>query len=879
MQKRAISKSIRGCSLTEIFLLVTMTFAVAFMLGESVKTVSAYDKTGIVGYPGTGSSTSSFQIGQSVSLDGHIVRLTSGPISGGYNYVDTSGQAGFAEASNLKLTSSEIVPVPTPAVTTSGPNQVVGGATGVVAANNLVTVGNPLASQNVLKATKDFDLGGQHFAAGTQFTKAADGSYTTTVNGAPVSIAKPDSAFFGNTVNVPAKDLFVASNPGIMPVVDSNGISTFTKTDPTTGAVTTTKFDAQGKMIGAPSVEGGIEPYKIGDTTIASGGNAALLRGAQWALVAYGIGQMIGSMAGMDKSGTKALSNSLAAGAFAYQAVQALGKGGYSSLQGSVGNWLAKYPGYVGLAVAVVVFLLTYKKQKQQLVSFQCLPYEPPLGGSACEKCNANPLQPCSEYRCKALGQACELLNKGTTHEACTWVSPKDVNTPIITPWAQALKPTGLVYNPDNAVRPGAHGVKITSTASDGCLPAYTPLQFGITTNEPAQCMIDYNMTTNFTDMRFYFGDNYYSYNHTEQMSLPSPSSADTDMSPLLQNDGSMSLFVRCQDANGNANVDAYSISFCVSKAPDTTPPVIVSTSITDGSAVQYNADNVPIEVYVNEPATCKWSNQDKTYDDMENNMKCATDASQVNAALQYTCSGNLTSVTNQQDNKYYFRCMDQPDANQSSRNVMRQSYSLTLRGTQPLNIVSVGPNSTVSASTSVVPVDLTVETDDGADTGKAVCYFSPSGSTGSYVQMYKTNDVFHDQPLSLTAGDYDYFIRCVDSGGNSADTNTTFSVSVDNQAPIVTRVYKQGTDTLQIITNENAQCYYSMTSCNYEIKDGQLMSYANPDNQMVHTTGWKANSPYYIKCRDQFGNEPNPNSCSIIATGLNLDVKAKTNS
>jgi hypothetical protein len=457
-------------------------------------------------------------------------------------------------------------------------------------------------------------------------------------------------------------------------------------------------------------------------------------------------------------------------------------------------------------------------------------------------------------------------------------VSPKDVTSPIITPWDASLRPTGLVYNPDNAIRPGARGVRITSTASDGCLQAFTPLQFGVTTNEPAQCKIDYNRTIAFDNMRYYFGEsNYYEYNHTQVMRLPSPNSTDSDMSPLLQNDGSMSLYVRCRDANGNANIDEYSISFCVQKGPDTTPPIIESTSITDGSAVQYNADSVPIDVYVNEPATCKWSSLDKSYDDMENTMSCATEASQVNANLQYTCSSSLTGVVNQQNNTYYFRCKDQPNADESARNVMTQSYVLSLRGSQSLAIVSVGPNSTITASTSSVPVDLTVETSAGADTGKAVCKFSPTGAADSYIDMYNTNDVFHKQTLSLTAGAYTYYIRCIDSGGNSADAVTTFSVATDTSAPAVTRVYKQGADTLQIVTNEDAQCVYSLTSCNYDIKDGLPFSYASTDSQQVHTIPWKTNTPFYIKCRDKYGNEPSPNTCSIIATGLNLGVKAKT--
>ena len=135
---------------------------------------------------------------------------------------------------------------------------------------------------------------------------------------------------------------------------------------------------------------------------------------------------------------------------------------GTSLIGGKFGNWITGQWGQIttGLVVAAVIFILTYSKEKKKTVTFECLPWEPPLGGAKCEDCNLDPFRPCTEYRCKSLGQACELVNAGTGKEQCTWVSKFDVNSPKITPWIEALSPTSSKYIPDTNVRPPALGTK-----------------------------------------------------------------------------------------------------------------------------------------------------------------------------------------------------------------------------------------------------------------------------------------------------------------------------------------------------------------------------------------------------------------------------------
>ncbi len=622
---------------------------------------------------------------------------------------------------------------------------------------------------------------------------------------------------------------------------------------------------------------------------IASGGFAHLVNGLLFASAVVGMIQLFAPMLGADASLTKSLSLAAFGGIMTYKALTSLGAtgfggpGGFSSgfAQSGIGSYVTGgvsklWPGLIGLGVAVAIFLATYKKEKKQLVSFQCLPFEPATGGAKCEECNKDPFRPCSEYRCKSLGQACDIINPGSAEEKCVWVNPKDVNSPIIQTWDSALKPTGLSYTPDNAIRPPNRGVKIIDKKSkDGCLQAFTPLEFGITLNEPAQCKLDFNSNASFDEMQYYFGEsNFLRYNHTEKMKLPGPEQNVEGVSPLLQNDGTFSLYARCKDANGNYNVDAFVFNFCVNQGPDTTPPVIERTSITSGSPVTFDIQQVPIQVYTNEPSECKWSRIDKDYADMENSMTCTTESFQVNADLQYTCAGNLTGIKNQEDNKFFFRCRDQPGKIDSERNTNEESYPLILKGTQKLNIVGATPNNqTIFSSTDIATVDLKLETDDGANEGKAVCYFSGTGSIDSYISMFSTNSHTHSQSLDLGAGNYNYYFRCIDDGGNAADANISFNVFIDRTPPKVTRAYRE--QDLKIVTDEDSECVYSLQSCNYVFGEGIKMIFANADNKKNHFTQWKNSATYYVKCKDKYDNEPAPNSCSIVASASRISQEA----
>ncbi|PIN80563.1 hypothetical protein COV16_00570 [Candidatus Woesearchaeota archaeon CG10_big_fil_rev_8_21_14_0_10_34_8] len=518
----------------------------------------------------------------------------------------------------------------------------------------------------------------------------------------------------------------------------------------------------------------------------------------------------------------------------------------------------------VGGVTGVIILLAFYKQEYTQVISFTCEPWTAPTGGNDCELCNKNKYIPCSEYRCRSLGQACQLLNAGTSNESCAWVNQNDVKSPSIAPLDSALT-SGYSYT-DVKLRPPGTGMKIIRTSSaDGCVKAFEPLTFGISVNEPAQCKVDHNHTKSFDSMQFYLGEsNMYKYNHTQKMSLPGPAALKAQ-SPELQNDGTYTLYVRCKDANGNYNEDEFAIRFCVEKGPDTTPAKVESTSITNGAPIGYNVSSVPLEVYLNEPADCKWSWEDKDYGNMEQTMSCVQNIWDINTQQTYTCKTTLTGLKKDQITSFYFRCKDQPWlVNGSDRNVNKQSYVFSLRTTNQLYIAKVLPNGTAVGTAEPLPVYLQAETENGADKGDAICYYSINNRT--FIEFFETQGKsVHKQTLYLSKGEYTYYIKCIDLGGNTAYSYTKFDVEVDSSSPLIIKAYNEN-GKLKIKTDEKSTCTYSTENCNFLFEEGTNMPYSN---SVDHYTDWKTESTFYIKCKDEKGNEAS--TCSMIVYPYNV--------
>jgi len=538
----------------------------------------------------------------------------------------------------------------------------------------------------------------------------------------------------------------------------------------------------------------------------------------------------------------------------------------------------------VGIVVVAVVMILQFAlglgKTREVNVVFKCKPWQPPIGGQECDKCGENGL-PCTAYSCSALGQTCQLVNEGTSKQACVDISPNDVSAPVITP------SLGVITKNYSYTDLNSNGFKIKNNKNEGCIEAYTQVTFGVNTSEYAYCKYDSIHTTSFSEMSEDFGDNYYQKSHEMSIFMPSLESLGLPgYDPARKAD--YNLYVRCQDKNGNANLKEYNINFCVKPGIDLTPP-IVNARLPGYEYVKYNAMKINASIYTNEPSECRYDSEDVSYDLMANQMQCLNTLSQQEAK-GWRCDAEFSIPEN--DSVYYINCKDQPwlvespdgmenakiivpDDSQESgiremevtpdrkRNSMVQNYQYLIKKSKSeLQIDSIKPNGeTIKAAVQPVSVDVEVKTSGGSEEGSAECMYR---FNDNYINFYNTFNTVHTQTFqSMTSGEKEMEVKCIDFAGNAAYRNTTFRIEIDVNPPEITRVYNSGG--LTIVTDEESTCSYTnefSSDCDFTDKKVYNMT----GEGLVHTTSLDVGLTYYIKCKDKFGK--GPGGCSKIVQG-----------
>lgn len=616
------------------------------------------------------------------------------------------------------------------------------------------------------------------------------------------------------------------------------------------------------------------EEYGVAESTsagVGGGGSwgAGALQGLKWAATAAAMVQFLGPLAGIEDTGElNALTYAAATASFT---AGLLDKGltGEGWTRGAT-KW------GITIAVAVVIYYATYEETSYRIATFDCKAWQPAEGGENCEPCNNQGILSCSEYQCKSLGQNCKLLNdESTGRQLCVDSGQGDVEPPVIEPNDMVLT-EGYEYNPVEVTSTTGRGVEIVDESAPNdpegkCIKAFTPLTFGISVSEPAMCRIGYIRRDNFEDYDYDFGESFYDYNHTQTLNLPSAEAAEAE-NLTIYNNNDFNLYVKCKDGNGNENEGDFVFKFCVDQGPDTTPPLIEETSFINNRPVSHDQTELNFTAYINEPADCRWDTDNRAYDDMVNEMTCAQttdDSTIINGKALYACDTTLTGIKSEQENKYYFKCRDQPLAdNETDRNTNTESQpkdGFVIVGTRQLYIDEVGPkNETVRDSTDAVKVTLTAETSAGYNEGEAICFYGEEGEPAN-IQFFNTDSYTHSTDIFLLEGEYEYTIKCVDLGGNSDTKTVRFEVESDSNAPIVVRAFKE-TANLKITTSEAAECVYDVTDCGFLFEDGLAMT---AGEQNTHYTEWNAKTKFYIKCKDEYGNKPSPNQCSAIIKPL----------
>lgn len=502
--------------------------------------------------------------------------------------------------------------------------------------------------------------------------------------------------------------------------------------------------------------------------------------------------------------------------------------------------------GWIGLAVMVIASFFSGSDCKPKTVTFECKPWTPPAGGKDCEKCNDDPLKPCSEYRCQSLGAACELVNKGTGNELCTWANKNDVIPPKINPQY------GLISENEKYTKITDQGFAISKT-DEGCLDAYSDLLFGITTNEPAQCRFDLERKE-FSEMNFDVGSNLFEYNHTMVFTLPDPSHGESQGEEW---NGELSMYVICQDTNGNKNANFYTIDMCVNQGPDKTPPRIRAIEPGSGQLVGFETTQKEIEVITNELSNCKWDTADTNYSLMKNYMVCEDSLGAPSSSLGYVCNANLPITSS--ENNFYIRCQDQPWLSEldrsDERNANAQSTPYTLRKPESkIAIEWTAPNEDFRTSTEFTTIEIQIKTIGGGD------YHSCSYSMSGYermIEMFETGvSKTHKQPLNVPSGANKIYVECRDETDDVARSEIVFEALFDGSSPQITRIWQEN-GRVHLIANEMAQCSYSNKDCAFswnnetETPIGQTFS--------IEISRGKI---YYLRCKDEFGNLPS--GCTI---------------
>ncbi len=327
-------------------------------------------------------------------------------------------------------------------------------------------------------------------------------------------------------------------------------------------------------------------------------------------------------------------------------------------------------------------------------------------------------------------------------------------------------------------------------------------------------------------------------------------------------------MYIKCQDGQNppNYNTDEYIVNFCVNSGPDLTA-VDHTWTVTEpknNGFLKYNSTESPLTIWVNEPAECRYDIvEDKSYDEMKT-MECKTELG--NKELYgWLCKTTLTGLSNG-ENKFYIKCKDKPWVTEENigeykeRNLNSQDFVYTLHGSEKelkidsINFEALGHSinsgETISiGGVSYTSVNMKVKTSEGAENGKAGCFWGISEKSALFENTFSN---VHNQILTPRfEGTYENYIECEDEAGNKANATAQFTISIDSSPPEIIRVYNEGNN-LKVITNEQAECYYDFKGCGFNVNNATSMTTAFSTE---HKAKWEIGQTYYIKCKDIWEN------------------------
>ncbi len=461
------------------------------------------------------------------------------------------------------------------------------------------------------------------------------------------------------------------------------------------------------------------------------------------------------------------------------------------------------------IVTTAIEIVLGGGKVRVKTLNFECRPWQAPLGGENCDKCDDE--FGCTDYKCKSLGTTCQFYQDNDRKVCVDGGDPNDINSPRISP----------LDIQDYSIREERLGYDIVEQVEP-----FKLFNFGIKTDENALCKYDLSLGKKYDEMTFDFGDSFFKKEH--------------NLTLVLASDKEYKYYVRCTDTKGNKNEVDYLVSFKTKKGIDKGVPVITSTSIRNGAIVASNSNNLLVDFFLNEPATCRYDISDKSYDAMRNQTACTEEYDSV--PLQHSCSAAFSGLRRGQ-NSYYFRCRD------LSNNTNSQSYLFNLVKSDALNINVVDPSP--RDLVYVNDVTLALKTSGGSDDGKSICRYSEEDESYDKMNEFKITDSTNhlQSQTSLRRGNYEYFVKCRDNAGNEDSEKIKFRIVLDRRGNEIISVYKDSSR-LYVILNVESSCEYD--SKEFTFGNGNKM---DGDRSTVHTASLNLNE-FNIKCEDSLGNE-----------------------
>lgn len=389
-----------------------------------------------------------------------------------------------------------------------------------------------------------------------------------------------------------------------------------------------------------------------------------------------------------------------------------------------------------------------------------CSVWGAPLKKGYCVLCSADPAKPCTEYRCKSLGERCEFsMDEGVPK--CELPSLVDKEAPKISLNREALTEG---YKTEDAELAGNEGYKITPA-----IIPHKPFTFGIKTNELTRCSLKLSPRFEYFSMpSFWLNDPSFKTEHNLTLRMPPrlimPQkllnflniTSTSDIIPFLENLGPLYesykeklkdklalyktvtgqdlvemidpqvkrainfisgmtpylktvvkamidefgrggyyIFVECTDKAGNINKDEFFVQFEIdSDYVDNDSPKIVYALPQNNSMISKTENKVEVSLYVDEPAECRYSDEDKEFGSMEKSFFCQTGyhISPVEGGT-YECTA---AVDRSIYSRIFVRCMDRPFETDNFELKLVKGNETRIMGIEKLN------HSNISASTYI---------------------------------------------------------------------------------------------------------------------------------------------------------------------------------